>query len=295
MNNICSFLLTPILPILHTLPLNNLALIIMRYSKILTVLTFFLFAHFATAAPKSDLAKEKRWEEQIVDSLLVGDAVKLKADGTEFLGLYAEQTTDKAKGGIIIVHGIGVHPAWPDVIEPLRISMPDYGWHTLSIQMPILPNEATHLDYVPLMDEVPARIQAAVDFLKSKGIQNIVIVAHSLGNTMTHQYLVNNPDSAVRAYVAISASYYPEHDRINVLKTFPKITLPILDIYGGQDLDNVVNFARKRKQATSKNTNYTQVKIEGANHFFNQMDDTLVNRIRGWLSKNAAGTEAKVK
>jgi hypothetical protein len=99
-----------------------------------------LFAFTANAASESELAKEKRWEEQIVPSIMIGEDVKLTAHSVEFLALYAEPTTEQQKGAVILLHGIGVHPAWPDVIEPLRMELPEYGWHTLSLQMPILGN-----------------------------------------------------------------------------------------------------------------------------------------------------------
>ena len=79
------------------------------------------------AASKSDLYKEKRWESQIVDSLLVGEAVKLREHDTEFLGLFAEANSGDAKGAVILLHGRGAHPAWPDVIEPLRMELPEHG------------------------------------------------------------------------------------------------------------------------------------------------------------------------
>jgi hypothetical protein len=79
---------------------------------LILLLTAWVFP--SLAASKSDRAKEKRWEEQIVDSLLVGEAVKLKAGDTTFLALYAEPATDRTKGAVILLHGIGAHPAWPD-------------------------------------------------------------------------------------------------------------------------------------------------------------------------------------
>jgi pimeloyl-ACP methyl ester carboxylesterase len=257
-------------------------------------LVFFMVSQCALAASKSDLAKEKRWEEQIVPSLLVGEAVKLKADGTEFLGLYAENTTDKAIGGLIILHGIGVHPAWPDIIDPLRMQLPDHGWHTLSLQMPILPNEAGDKEYPPLFDEVPARIQAGVAFLKAKGINNIVIAAHSLGVTMAHYYLAGKPDAAVKAFVCISGGPgYPADPRMDSLANFKKLKLPYYDIYGSQDLDGVLATAPKRaayaKQAGLKN--YSQKEVQGANHFYTGMQDDLVKLVRGWLEKHAKGTQ----
>lgn len=153
-----------------------------------SLICFFLslFLVTANAASKSDLAKEKRWEKQIVPSILVGEDIRLKADGTNFLALYAEPTTDQVKGAVILIHGNGVHPAWPDVVEPLRMQLPDNGWHTLSLQMPVLNNEAKDTDYPPLFPEVLVRIQAGVDFLKTNGIHNIVLAAIVVGQPWPH-------------------------------------------------------------------------------------------------------------
>lgn len=70
------------------------------------------------SASASDTAKEARRAEQIVDSLLDGDAVWL-GDGTghEFLGIYTEAELNTGRA-VILVHGIGVHPDWPDIIYP---------------------------------------------------------------------------------------------------------------------------------------------------------------------------------
>ena len=243
----------------------------------------------------SDLEKEKRWEAQIVDALIVGDAVKLKADKTEFLAIFAEHNTDKAMGGALILHGIGVHPAWPEVIQPLRTNLPDHGWATLSLQMPILPNEAKSEDYVPLFKEVSPRIQAGVDYLKKQGLQNIVIVAHSLGASMATYYLSQKPDMAIRAFVGVGMSQHTWQPGMDTTAALRKIRLPILDMYGSRDLPEVMSSAKARTNAATRagNKQYTQVKIEDADHFFNNMDAVLVKRVRGWLAKHAAGTELR--
>lgn len=181
----------------------------------MTSRNLFLFCTllFANPALASDLAKEKRWEAQIVDALIVGEAVKLKAEKTEFLGIFAEHTTEKAMGAAIILHGIGVHPAWPEVIQPLRTTLPDHGWATLSLQMPILPNEAKSEDYAPLFGEVRPRIQAGIDHLKQMGIQNIVIIAHSLGASMASFYLSEKPDPVITAFAGIGMSQHKSDPR----------------------------------------------------------------------------------
>lgn len=261
----------------------------MNSRRYLIGLIFLALAGPCLAATKSDQAKEKRWEEQIVPDLMVGEAVKLKADGTNFLALYAPNTDKHLYGGVILIHGIGAHPAWPQIIEPLRIALPDHGWSTLSLQMPILANAANLQDYLPLLPEAPGRIQAGVDFLKSKGIKNIAIVAHSMGTTMTNIYLANKPDKAVHAYVAIGMSN-PFPKQYDNAKALGKITLPMLDLYGSQDLEGVLAFAKARAESARKvNKRYSQLQIPGADHFFTDMQDDLVKRVRGWLMKNASG------
>ena len=51
-----------------------------------------------------------------------------------------------AAGGIVIVHGLGVHPDW-GLIGGLRTGLADAGYVTLSVQMPVLAANATRDDY----------------------------------------------------------------------------------------------------------------------------------------------------
>ncbi len=262
----------------------------MSNSKLLISFTILFLATSLNAASKSNLDKEKRWREQIEPSLMVGDALSLKANGTEFLALFTENTAKQTLGGAIILHGSGVHPAWPDVIEPLRSELAEYGWHTLSLQMPILANEASTQDYEPLFDEVPGRIQAGVEFLKAKGVKNIAIISHSLGNTMASYYLTQQKEPAIKAFVAISfGPGLPDQAKMDSYSHLNKITIPTLDIFGSEDFTRNVNTASKRRLMAKKagNKKYKQIKIEGADHFFSNMDDILTKRIRGWLKRYA--------
>lgn len=261
--------------------------------KTLLIVGLSLLFNFCLA---SDLEKEKRWADQVVDSILVGDAQWLNAGKVKFLSIYTENTAPKALGGAIILHGTGVHPNWDQVIRPLRTRLPDYGWTTLSLQLPILANDASYQDYIPLFSEVEPRIKAGVDFLKAKGIHNIVIIAHSMGSAMAAHYLGNKPDPAIRAFVAIGASgNLYKNNQIDFLTSLKTIKVPVLDLFGSDDLDSVLQSEKQKATVARKagNKNYTQVKIVGANHFFDDKNAVLVKRVRGWLLNNAAGTEIK--
>ena len=87
-------------------------------------------------AHASDLEREQRLMDQIIDAILDGDPVMLDAAGHEFLSIYTE--ADEPKGAVLILHGRGFHPDWADTINPLRVGLIEHGWNTLSIQLPVL-------------------------------------------------------------------------------------------------------------------------------------------------------------
>ena len=151
--------------------------------------TLFLFViMFSTGLEASDLAKEKRWADQVIDAILDGEAVWLNDGSSEFLGIYTEAEEDKSRA-VIVMHGTGIHPDWQQVIQPLRVGLTEHNWNTLAIQMPILPNEAEYHEYAPLYDEVAPRIDAAIEYLKKNGSKKIVLIGHSQGAAMTAYYL----------------------------------------------------------------------------------------------------------
>src|SRR3954471_13134700 len=73
---------------------------------------------------RSDDARERRWAEEIVPTLLVGDAVWLQAPGAgrKFLAILTEPK--KPRGAIVLVHGLGVNPDY-GVIGSLRTQLAD--------------------------------------------------------------------------------------------------------------------------------------------------------------------------
>lgn len=252
-------------------------------------LLFFIFiiSFLQTAAVASDVAKEKRWAEQISDSLLTGEAVELKAGDTPFMAIYTESEQGPTELAVILAHGIGAHPDWPEVIHPLRVGLPEHGWSTLSVQMPILANDADVKDYLPLFDEVGPRLNAAADYLHQHGAKTVVIVAHSLGASMAARYVADSP-KAVNGLVVIGMSVIDIDPRMNGALALETITLPVFDLYGSRDLDSVVGSvdARARAMLKAGNPDFRQYAAEGGDHFFTGMDDELVRRVYGWLKSH---------
>ena len=140
---------------------NNMKIILKN--TVIFLLGFSLLLLSSTSF-SSDIEKEKRWASQITDSLMDGEAVFLNDGTNNFLSLDmpAEKKSDV---GVLVMHGIGLHPDWPQVVNPLRVGLSEAGWHTLSLQMPVLKNSATGQDYLPLMKDVAPRIEAAINYL----------------------------------------------------------------------------------------------------------------------------------
>jgi hypothetical protein len=240
-------------------------------------------------ARASDLAKEKRWADQTVDEIFIGEAVWLKADDQKFLSIYTESSAKKLRGAAIILHGVGVHPNWAEVILPLRTRLPESGWHTLSLQMPILPNEASFKDYVPLFPEIAPRINAGIAFLKKRGVKNIVLVGHSMGATMAGYYVANYKDESISKLAAIGATGLTFKDpKLDYIQSLKKIRIPVLDLSGSEDLPEVVQTKLLKVEAAKAagNKRYKQIEISGANHFLVGKENELVREVSNWLKTN---------
>lgn len=247
------------------------------------IIRLILLSMVIHSAMASDFAKEQRWADQVVDFIMDGEALWLDVDDREILSIYTESEEESSKA-LIIMHGTGVHPNWMQVIQPLRVEMASRGWHTLSLQMPVLPNDASHEDYAPLFFEVAPRINAAIAHLQALGAEDIVLVGHSLGSLMTSYYLSTSSNDAVKGFVAIGMPGASSHDQMNALKTLPAIEVPILDLYGSQDLPDVLESAGARKQA-AQGPIFEQIEVEGANHFFDNYEEQLVDTVDDWLSR----------
>ena len=256
--------------------------------KLAIVPLLSLLALAPAAATESDIAKEKRWATQIVDSLLDGDAVWL-ADpgGHEFLSILTEGDTGSGRA-VILMHGIGVHPNWPDVIYPLREGLLENGITSLSIQMPILANEAEDSDYAFLYPEVPGRVQAAVDFLRESGYSRIDIVSHSMGARMAVYYLSRESTEGVNSAVLIGFGNSESGSWPEGVDALASLRVPVLDLYGGKDLDIVLDTVQQRADSGQKNASgiYRQLRVEEANHFFQGHEEELKRAVIGWLKSS---------
>ena len=130
---------------------------------------------------------EQRIGKQLSAGQTAGEVVWLRTGGGEFVSLYLDYSTNQPRGAVILLHGMGGHPDWPEVVSPLRRALPELGWATLSLQMPVLSPTEPVADYGKTLGEAKQRIQAAVKQLRDWRFLNIVVIGYSFGAAISNQ------------------------------------------------------------------------------------------------------------
>ena len=241
-----------------------------KFSTTTAILALLILTSQVFASP--DYAREQRWADEIIPGLIVGEPVYLtQKNGHRFLGIFAEE--DNMAMGLIIVHGMGIHPDW-GMVSTLRQGLYDHGYTTLSIQMPVLAADASYTAYPAIFPDAVERLQVAVGYLKQKGYKHIAIVSHSNGSRMSRVYMSKNPQH-IKAWVALSLT---QGD------TFAGVRVPILDLYGADDLPHVLSNTRQRLASLENNAS-KQTVIPDANHLFSGHEEEMVNAVKSFLDK----------
>lgn len=251
-------------------------------SRLILVLGSLLFV---TAASASDLAREQRIGEQIVDAIFDGEPLTLRAGDHDFLAIHMASSAEPPRGAAIILHGRGLHPDWDTVVKPLRTALPEQGWETLALQMPVLAKEAKYYDYETIFSEAHPRIDAAIAWLKQRGIERIVLIAHSCGAHMAMSW-VRQGGTGIDAYVGIGMGATDYQQPMHQPFPLDRLTVPVLDVYGEKDYPAVLAMAPERRALMTKGGNgqSQQLALHGADHYYAGQGEVLVTTVATWLN-----------
>ncbi len=236
---------------------------------------YLAFALLALGLPAlaQDHEREMRWAAEVRGNLVVGDAVALKApDGREFLGLYTE--AKPAKGAIVLVHGLGVHPDH-GVIGTLRVWLADAGYSTLALQMPVLAGDVNAGPYPALFPNAAARIQAGADWLAAKGHRRPVLLSHSMGSRMAMAYFEGAASTPFAAWISLGIT--------TRYGSMGRVKLPLLDVYGENDFPAVLEAGPHRLLALPAGGS-RQVMIAKADHYYTGRERELSAHITRFLA-----------
>ena len=222
-----------------------------------------------------------------------GEVLRLGAGPQEFIALFIAASDAGPKRAAVILHGMGGHADWPDVVAPLRRDLPAQGWATLSIQLPVLAPGVPSADYGATLRRTPARIESAVACLSQRGYRRFVVIGYGFGATAAAQYLAAH-GRGVSALVGISMHAPPFLDPPPDLPdSLLHVSVPVLDIYGSRDHADILSQADDRRLAGTQNRerSYEQVLIDGADHDYAGFESALINRITAWLDLTVTQSE----
>ena len=229
------------------------------------------------AGAGADYAREERLAQEIVPAIVVGDAIYLETPAhRRVLALYTAVAW--AKGGVIVVHGAGVHPDW-GLDGALRTGLADLGFATLSVQMPVLAADAPRDGYPALFPEAGNRVGAAIAFLRERGIRSLAIVSHSTGASMVDAYLARGDAAHIDAWVIVGMPVD--------FAMLPKE--PVLDVIAGNDFPDVRAAARKRRSRLPNDGCSRALVLDGTDHLMENRQQALVVAVAPFLERALAG------
>jgi pimeloyl-ACP methyl ester carboxylesterase len=182
---------------------------------------------------------------------------------------------------VILAHGRGFGPD-SQVVGPLRRSInKELGFHTLSLQMPVL-SSTNYLDYAPTFPDAFRVIQAAIDYLMSeKGVKRIYLMGYSMGARMTTAFLVERSTPVVVGYIGVGL-LEGGGKPLDANQNLSSIRLPVIDVFAdGTPLD--LKSAENRRSLVSDT--FKQVRVSGADHSFRGYEHRVAQAVIGWLKE----------
>jgi len=100
---------------------------------------------------------------------------------------------------------------------------------------------------------------------------------------MATYFLSQTDNPAVTSLVIIGMS--PGINGTENINALGRVKVPVLDLYGSQDLEPVLNSVELRAAAGNKGADreFQQSRVAGAGHFFQGQEDALVQQVIDWL------------
>jgi len=235
-------------------------------------------ANRSLAADTADYAREERWAQEVVPSLVVGDAIWLATPARPKVLAILTEPAGVAKGAVVVVHGLGVHPDF-GLVSGVRTGLAEAGFTTLAVQMPVLAADAPRDGYRATFPEAGDRIAAAIALLRARGAARVAVVSHSMGASMANAYLARPDAAKIDAWAPVGM--FGDFD------VAPR--QPVLDVLAQSEIPTVRETAPARLPRLPKDGCSRQITIEGADHYFESRQQELAAAIGAFLARAFAG------
>lgn len=187
---------------------------------------------------------------------------------------------------VILAHGRGQGPD-SHVVGPLRKAInKELGFHTLSLQMPVLPS-TNYMDYAPTFPDAFKAIQEAIKYLTTeKGVKRIYLMGYSMGARMTTAFIVERPTPVIVGYIGVGL-LEGGGKPLDANQNLSSIHMPVIDIFADKTPLDLKSAENRRSMISDT---FKQVRISGAEHSFRGCDDQIVQAVIEWLKEREGRT-----
>ena len=239
----------------------------------------FLFASNLLADSFPDYSRENNINEQITSFVFDSDIIEISSQLENKFNLvsYINSSDDIS---ILLLHGRGLHPTEPNVINPLRTHLLDKNYNVYSLQLPVLSRGKTYNDYFKIFNYSDSRIQSSIDYMSSK---KIFIIAHSCGAHMLLSFMKNNSPKNIAGIILIGAGAVDKDQFMldDIDLSYYKGSL--LNIYGEYDHNSVKSFANSLK---SEYPVFESLEVQDADHNYLNEPEILIELVNQWLKSS---------
>jgi predicted esterase len=242
----------------------------------LTIL--FLFASNLLADSFPNYSRENNINEQITSFVFDSDIIEIDSELENKFNLVSH--INSSDTSILLLHGRGLHPTEPNVINPLRTHLLDKNYNVYSLQLPVLSKGKTYNDYFKIFSYSDSRIQSSIDYISA---DKIFIIAHSCGAHMLLSFMKNNSPNNITGIILIGAGAVDKNQFILDDIDLSHYKGSLLNIYGEHDHNSVKSFADSLK---SEYPVFESLEIQDADHNYLNEPDILIELVNQWLKSS---------
>jgi len=228
-----------------------------------------------------DYKREQNINEQIIDYVIDGDVITLNSKLEKKFNLIVNKFSNTSFS-VLMLHGRGLHPVEPNVMEPIRSFLIDQKINIYSLQLPVLSKGKTYNDYYKIFDYSDDRISEAIKYIDD---DKIIIIAHSCGVHMISSWLKQNQKNNIDGLVLIGSGAVDKNQNNKSSINYSKLNMPILNIYGEYDHGSVRenSFMFQHEYLRNKYSLSRNVEILGSDHDHKDNSNSLVEVVKQWL------------
>ena len=249
------------------------------------IITFFLIIPFivhCTHIYIPDKSRESMIYEQSLSEIFDGKHLYIdyKFGKYSMLEVYNEDHNT----AVLFLHGRGLSPNEQNLAYPVRVTLSNL-YNTYSLQLPVLKKQSTYLEYTKIFYDSDERILSALEHIYKKN-NKVIIIAHSCGVHMLMSFIQNkNFTNNISSLVLIGSGAVDKGEKLIYKYPYGKIKVPILDLFGENDFNLVLENANERKQLIKETSAKSQqIKIKSSDHYHTDNSERVITFVKKWLS-----------